>query len=394
MIFFKAGGNKKMSFMRPAQAILLSIAVMAAGCGKNDGKKAPADSVQADTARAMSVMASTALSRQVEGHVESTGTVFPWDEVTVSNEAPGVVEKIVADLGDRVAAGATMAVLDQKEARLNLISAEADVATGINALDREGAKLYDAAMNLKRNEGLLKENMISQSLFDGVKTQFQVAEASVREAEARLQSSRARLNLAAKRLSDTVVKSPISGEVKKRFVSVGETVKDRVPFFTIVDARKLKFRGTVSEAQSARIKNAQRVVVAIDALGGAQYKGAITRISPAIDLETRTLELEAVIPNETGALRPGHFAKAMIITEEQKSAVFVPESAVYSIAGITKIFTIAENVAHERIITLGLRIDGTVQAIDAEARLKAGDVVAISNLQNLYEGAVVAVEAR
>ncbi|MEK6531522.1 MAG: efflux RND transporter periplasmic adaptor subunit [Deltaproteobacteria bacterium] len=382
-----------MSFMRLAQAILLSIAVMAAGCGKNDGKKAPVAGVQ-DTVQPISVMSSTALSRQVEGHVESTGTIFPWDEVTVSNEAPGVVEKIAADLGDRVAAGTPLAVLDQKEARLNLISAEADVATSMNALDREGARLSDAGMNLRRNEGLLKENMISQSVFDGIKTQFQVAEASAKEAEARLQSARARLNLAAKRLSDTVVKSPISGEVKKRFVSVGETVKDRVPFFTIVDARKLKFRGTVSEAMSSKVKNAQPVVVAIDALGAGGYRGAVTRISPAIDLETRTLEIEAVISNETGALRPGHFAKAMIITEAGKQAVFVPEAAVYSLAGITKVFAITENVAHERVITLGLKIDGTVQAIDAEGRLKAGDIVAVSNLQNLYEGAVVAIEAR
>ncbi len=387
---------EKMSFMRTMPAILLCVAVIVAGCGNKNAEKARMNTqgAEADSAGPISIIASHALARKVEGQIEANGTVFPWDEVTVSNEAPGVVEKVVADLGDRVAAGTTLALLDQKEARLNLMAAEAEVSTNISALSRENARLTDMDANLRRNEGLFKESLISQKEFDGIKTQFQVAEASVREAEARLQSARARLNLAAKRLNDTVVKSPISGEVKKRFVSIGEAVKDRVPFFTVVDARKLKFRGTVSEAMSASVKNGQTAVVEVDALGGARFKGVITRVSPAIDLETRTLEIEAVIANEKGELRPGHFAKAMIVTEAQKEVVFVPESAVYSVAGITKVFVIEDNAAHERIITTGLRIDDTVEAIDGAKKLKAGDTVAVSNLQNLHEGALVAVEAK
>lgn len=341
--------------------------------------------------QAIAVKTAVVETRAVERSVEATGTLAPWEEVIVSAEAPGTVATVNADLGDPVKSGATLATLDQREAKLNIADAEASHLTNIKGLEKERARVADARTNLKRYEDLHKNAMVSQSQFDSIKTLYAVTEAQYKEAEARVGQSAARLNLSKKRLSDTVITAPIDGEIKKRFVSVGESVRDRAAIFTVVSVGKLKFRATIAGTSAPQINPGQTVCITVDAFADRVFEGTLARISPAIDAETRTLDVEAVIPNRDKALKPGFFAKGVIITKKESGVPFVPEGAVYSFVGITKVFVIADGKAQERRVNTGTKSEGMIEAL---GNLAPGETVAISGLSTLFDGARVTVSVK
>lgn len=376
--------------------IVLSIALLAAvpmqGCSKNEAPAKAAGSAVKAAPVVLNITTGSVEGRTVERSVEATGTLAPRDEVIVSSEIAGTVGRIKADLGDRVQAGETLAVLDQREASLNLEQAKAQHATSLRALEREKARLEDANANFKRYDELFRKGMVAASQFDNVRTGRDVAEAQLHEAEARAEEAQARAELARKRMNDTVIKSPITGEVSRRFVNIGESVKDKAQMFTVVSTGTLKFKGTVAEIAVPRIKPGQEVLVTVEAFKGRTFKGTLTRISPALDIQTRTLEIEAEVPNRGGVLKPGFFARGMILTQKEKGVPFVPEQAVYSFIGINKVFVIKDGAAKEHAVKRGVKEGQLVELVDAA--VVPGDIVATSNLQNLYDGASVAVQEK
>ncbi len=386
-----------MNMTTARRASSLLTAVVAGVIALNGCSKDPTTANAVKPPQAITVKTALIEARSVERSVEATGTLAPWEEVIVSSEAPGTVATLNADLGDSVKAGATLATLDQREAKLNLADAEASHLTNIKGLEKEKARVTDARTNLKRYEDLYKSAMVSQSQFDFIKTLYVVTEAQHKEAEAKVGQSAARLNLSKKRLSDTVITAPIDGEIKKRFVSVGEAVKDRSPLFTVVSVGRLKFRAAVAGASAPLIKPGQTVRITVDAFKDRVFEGDLARISPAIDAETRTLDVEAVIPNRDNALRPGFFAKGVIITKKESGVPFVPAGAVYSFVGITKVFVVADGLARERRINTGVKSDGTVGGppfIEAIGDIAPGETVATSNLSTLFDGARVNISGK
>lgn len=355
------------------------------GCSREPAKMA--DNGKAP-ATVMNVKTATAEGRVVDRSVEAVGSLDPWEESIVGSEVSGTVEKISADLGDRVNKGETLAVLDQREFKLALDGALAAHQTDLKAVDREEARLADAGTTLKRYDELFKEGMVSTSRYDDAKTKHDVAVAQLKEAQARAGLSASKAETARKHLDDTRVRAPISGEIKKRFVSVGEAVNPQTRLFAVVSTGTLKFRGAVAEAASPRIRAGQRMEVMVEAYKGKGFYGKLTRISPAIDAQSRTLEIEAEVPNPGGVLRPGFFAKASILTMKETGVTFVPEAAVYSFAGLTKVFVIEGDIARERQVKAGVR-DG--EMIEVTGDVKPGNTVAASGLSALYEGAKVGV---
>ena len=284
------------------------------------------------------------------------------------------MEDIFADMGDRVKKGDILLRLDQREAKLNYEIAQ-------KTLDRNKALLQEARNNLKRSKELFDKGIISSSERDSIQTQHDIAEAQAAQSESALA-------LAKKRLEDTVITAPLTGEIKKRGVSRGETIKDKSPLFTVVNTDQLKFYGTIPEKFSPQIKVGQAITIQVDAYGDKAFSGRIERVSPAIDLDTRTLTIEAKIPNPKSLLKAGFFAKGIIATVTEENVPFVPEGAIYSSLGITKLFVIADSIAKEKNIKLGMKEGNMVEVVN---EIKAGDIVAVTNLTQLYDGAKVKV---
>ncbi|MBI5810176.1 MAG: biotin/lipoyl-binding protein, partial [Deltaproteobacteria bacterium] len=214
---------------RRARRLLLIIAACAVitlpACGRDKDRPKDASAAnQAAPAKALTITTAEVAGKTIQRTVETTGTLEAWEEVVVSSEISGTVVRINADLGDKVQAGDMLAGLDQREARLVLDDAEAALQTSIKTVEKEKARSIDAETTLRRYDELFKAGMVPASQYDNVSTQRDVLQAAYNEALARRESSEARLSIAKKRLSDTVIKSPISGVVSRKMTSIGETV--------------------------------------------------------------------------------------------------------------------------------------------------------------------------
>jgi RND family efflux transporter MFP subunit len=215
--------------------------------------------------------------------------------------------------------------------------------------------------------------------------------AAIRAAEATVKQREAALGIVQKRLGDTTIKAPISGFISKRHVSAGEFVKDNTPIFTVVVTNPLKYAGTVPERQAPELRVGQALRLSVEAYPDKNFTGTIIRLAPAVEVATRTMAVEARVPNDGGALRPGFFVKGNILTREDPSVVVVPADALMTIVGLNKVFVIGEGVAQERQVRPGARQGATLEILEG---VKAGETVATSNLPSLYNGAPVTVITR
>jgi len=356
--------------------------------------------------------------RDVQRTVEFVGALKPEDELTISNESPGTVARIPVDLGDRVTAGQLLVALDPREAQFSLDQAEASLGASRRALGRAKANLAaseanvvraravleNARTNRRRLEALFADGAVSANQRDSAVTDSEVAQASLRSMEAQAESDRetiaaaeasiaqaeAAVAVAGKRLQDTDIRAPAAGEVQKRLVSAGESVKERTPLLILVRTQMLKLVGEIPERFATAVRVGQAVRIETDANPGDQFNGQVVRVAPAIAAETRSFAIEAAVPNPVGALKAGAFAKAEILVREDTRIPFIPEDAVVSIAGLTKVFVLADGKVTERTVRLGSRQDGMVEVLEG---VKRGERLASSNLGQLTDGQRVTIAA-
>ncbi len=415
----------------------------AAACGKSDAQSPPAaPKPAANNYKPLPINVAKAEARPVQRAVETVGSLVAWVETVVKTEQPGTVSKLLVDLGDSVTQGKILAEYDAREFQLAVDHAEADllssrqaasrgqatvasseaslrrVRDGLSALQAEVARYQSqvewAKSELDRAQELFRKELIAQrdvdSMRNGYNTalaQLQVAQNvtslhpdQVRIAEAQLDSDRAALRVAQaevtrreaslgimrKRLGDTTIRAPFAGQVAKRHLNAGEYVKENTPVFTLVALDPLKYTGTVSERFAPELAAGQRFELTVEAYPNQTFAGQVTRISPAVEVQTRSLALEGRVGNADNRLRPGFFAKGVVLTRKDAAAAFVPAEAVVYFVGISKVFVVINGKVEERLVKAGARQGALVEIVDG---VKPGETVAISNLSQLFNGAPI-----
>lgn len=426
-------------------ALLLPALVAAwllTGCtGESSRAEVPKRS---SASRVPAVAVAPVAARTVERTVDATGSLLAWEEATVNTAVPGTIARLLVDLGDRVTEGQVVAEMDRREFTLGVEQAEAGVAAARDALQRARAQVEagqaqlrqvresrksleanlngaravreEAEANLERTKKLVESAFVAQREMDVARTQHEsalaryqtaqvdlglygdrvrVAEAqleseqsAVRVAQADLRRREADLALAKKKLGDATLRAPIAGAVARRHLNPGQYAPENTAVFTIVQSDPLKFTGTVTEQAALEVRPGQVVRLGADAGAGREFTGRVTRVSPSVDVASRTMLLEAEIPNREGLLKPGLFARATVVLREDRNVAFVPETAVSYFAGLTRVFVVADGTARERTVTLGVRREGLIEVVKG---LAPGEQVATSGLAQLQDGAAITV---
>jgi RND family efflux transporter MFP subunit len=324
--------------------------------------------------------------KQVRRDVESVGSLYAYDEVTVSSEVEGRVESVLADVGDRIAQGQPLVKVlpielelgleqqrgayAQTRARLGLAEGAEDIPDPAQAAEvkRALAALEDAKQKYERSQALFAEGLIARGSHEEIEASYKSAQAaydlalqSVEDLRAQLGQRRAGVRLAEKKLADTLIRAPFAGEVKERLVTKGQYLRVQTPAMVIVDVDPLRVRLKVPERVAAWVAVGQPVSLAVEAYPGRTFAGKVSRVSPSVETQTRTLELEALLDNKDGALRPGFFAKATIGSGQVDSVLMVPHDAVRYVFGVYKVFTVEGGSLKEKEVKLGARSGDDVE---------------------------------
>lgn len=321
-----------------APALTLSFLLLS-GCGKEKTPQTEANNqVGIKTQvkeRVMPVSIVKVPTQDISLYIETIGTFYPDDEVTVSAEIEGKIDVINLEEGDQVKRGDTIAKIDDTNFILRLKEAEANLSFSRSELERK-SKLF--------TDGLL-----TQQQFDEAKTRFDLALVSY--------------ELAKESLRKTRIASPIGGYIKEKIVSSGEYVKVGAPLVKIIKTDPLRLKASIPEVLAGRVSVGQRVELMVKALQGEQFNGEVTIINPNIDEATRSLMFEARVPNRNGRLRPGFLTNVRLITGAKRNAVVVPEAAVITRDNENIAFVVMDGIADKRVVKLGERLNGKVEVI-------------------------------
>jgi RND family efflux transporter MFP subunit len=411
-----AGNGTKVAAIAKTVAMLTLVAGLASACGTAKGEPA-----KSDTPAAMSVSIAAATEQPITRFLKVTGTLAAEEQAEVAAEVQGRVIATPVERGTRVAEGADLIRISpaeaqaqaaeadanaaQLEGRLGLRSAEGPGASGESAefeIDRvpevanARAQLTLAQGDFDRAKMLHEKKLLSQADFDQksaqaevARRQFEIARNGANQQYQALLAARARVALARKALADTVVRSPFAGVVGERLVSVGDYVTRGTKVASVMRTNPLRVQLTVPEQYSAGVAVGRSVSFEVDASPGQKFTGQVRYVSPALEANSRTLVVEAVVPNDAGALKPGAFATALIEQANQSPGVLTLAAAVRTVAGTSRVFVVAGDKAEERIVTIGQPVG---DLIEITSGLKAGENVATSGVAQLADGVRVAAK--
>jgi len=199
--------------------------------------------------------------------------------------------------------------------------------------------------------------------------------------------------MAQKALNDAAIRAPISGYVSARPLSVGEYVTPTSKVATILRVNPIKLHIQLPEAESARVRQDMSVVARVAAHGEEQFSGKVTAVNPAVDPNSRSITVEVKIANPSLALRPGMFATANILLPEGEKAHFVPREAVLTddSTNSSQVFIVEGDKARVRVVQVGERDNHHLRILSGVSN---GQVVAINNLDQLYDGVAVERQQR
>ena len=384
-----------------------TLAFLAAGCG---GAASPEARTAAAPGDVPSVTATTAvaLERPISRYVAVTGTLAAQEQADVASEIAGRVVSTPVERGTRVTTGSVLVQIAETEVRAQAEEAGANTAQlearlGLTAdgagyeIDRvpEVANARAAAdlaqADFDRARMLLDKKLLPQADFDksraqadAARRQYDIARNAAEQQYQALVAARARMTMARKALADAVVRAPFDGIVDERLVSVGDYVIRGTKVASVMRTTPLRVELTVPGQYLSSIAAGRSVSLEVDAYPGRTFTGQVRYVSPAVRADSRALIIEAVVPNESGELKPGLFATARIEQANQTPAVLVPSSAVRSDAGVSRVFVVlAGGTAEERIVTTGQTVENQIELTSG---VKAGDTVATSNVARIADG--------
>ncbi len=353
----------------------------------------------------------------VEDKILRAGDIVPESQVTIYSKVQGWVEKINVREGDRVKAGQVLVTLDAREAEAAVAQAKASLEAATarlkqvkatseetvqSQIQQTKANMELAEADLKRAQELHGKNFIARQQLDEARMKYNVTKAaydlalnSIRQktwendialAEAQMRQAKANLDLSQAQHANLIILSPMNGGVTKRYVDPGTMVKDTAPILTLMDLGELKMVVNVIEKEFVRLQIGQPVKITVSAFPNRVFAGRIAVITPALEMQSRTAEIQIAIPNPGYVLNPGMFGRAEILLRSNPGAILVPIEALVTKGEKDVVYVVNDNKAFARTVQKGLVKDTFVEILQG---VKIGEKIVVAGQDSLKDGALV-----
>jgi HlyD family secretion protein len=289
------------------------------------------------------------VQRSLDIEVTATGNLRPTNQVDVGSEVSGRVDRVLADVNDRVARGQILAQIntdvieDQiKQGQANLDAARAQVAQARATIGVDTAQLN----RLQEVHRLSGGKVPSQTELEAAEANVARGRAGVNSANANVVAAQAQLSSAITNRNRAVIRSPVAGVVLARQVEPGQTVAasfNTPTLFVIAeDLSQMQLRVSVDEADVGEVKLGQKATFTVDAYPGRQFPAVVERVALASNNTATSTqqqqqgqqgntvinyEARLSVGNRNGLLRPGMTATANIATASTGRRMLVPNGA-------------------------------------------------------------------
>jgi HlyD family secretion protein len=394
-----------------SKTYLMVMLVLFAGCGakKDAAEKPAAEKKASEEPPAAPVEVAKVEVATIHPVVTADAILFPVNQAGVTAKISAPVKKFHVNRGDHVQQGQLLAVLENKdleasvaESRQLVAQAQAAYQSAIGAQMPEdltkaqsdvqsAQQTVDAAKKLFDNrQELQKQGALAMKLVDDSKVSLVQAQSlletskqhlhslqtvgrgeQVKSLQAQLDAAKARYENALAQFSYSEIRSPIAGIVADRPLYAGEMAQTGMPVITIVDISQVIARANIGVKEAADIRVGRPATLSGP---GGEIKGKVTVVSPAVNLNTTTVEVWIQGPNPGEKLKPGSTLHVSIAVAEIKNAMVVPVSALLAFdEGGEKVMVVGpDSLAHEHKVEVGAREGDKVQLVSG---VKPGDQV-------------------
>lgn len=307
---------------------------------------------------AVPVQVETLRRGTVSAALTASSTLETEQQADVLAKTDGLVTRLLVDEGSNVGKGQVLAELEDADKRIALQQARLRADAAKREFDR-AQRSHD-------------DQLISQQDFDRLRNTNDLAQAEVESA--------------ALSLSYTRITAPFAGRIVDRVVVQGRHIKPGETLLTLADLTPLVARVYLPERDVAGLRIGQTAEIVLDAAGGQQLPGRVTKISPVVDTSTGTIKVTVEAAAITPAARPGSYATVRIVTDTRRDALLVPKSAVVREDSVDYLFVADGDRARRRKVTLGYPSDGR---IEVTAGLAGTESVIVAGQGSLKDGARV-----
>ena len=316
-------------------------------------------------------------------HILVPGTVTPdADRIArVPARVVGTVSQMRKRLGDAVAKGDVVAILDSRE----VADAKSEYLTALVQSDLQ-------KINFERQEKLLASRAVSEAAWQNARAAFQENQLRLDLARQKLSAlglNAAEVAAAQKRdeatpnsstLRQYELRAPLGGRIVERKVDVGTAVGkegDPADLYTVADLTSVWIELAVSTADLADVRDG--APVAVRQGQGADRRigrGKVIFVSPLLNTETRSARVVVALPNEDMAWRPGTYVTAEIGIAEDRVAVRLPKGALQTVEGKRVVFVRVPEGFAKREVELGRSDDDAVEIVSG---LAPGEEAVVGN---------------
>lgn len=327
----------------------------------------------------------------------------------VLNEDDEAVNLVSGSLnGTKSTINTLLPSIDQSKAGLRQNIQGVDLALTSNQLQPEGAftSLKGAETQLiSAKQSLEQLNAANKSQLDNALNGIDLAAKQVASANAQVASIQAKGNLqeigaktqvaqlegqvdiAKTNLSGTKVTAPIDGIILQTFIDEGNYVNNSQKIVSIADMSKVKIVAYLTSEEIAFIKLGQ--TVGIEAPGGINQEGRITKVLPSVDPVSKKIQIEIIIPNDDDLFKSGMFADVLFVDAQKESpSINVPFKSIVFEQNTPYIYVVENGKAVRRKVSLGQVSGNLIEITDGIIK---GDKVITSGAKLVSDGARVKV---
>lgn len=283
--------------------LALSLLALCAGCSSSPA--APA-AVAASENAPTPARNSIAPKLQAENEFLASGPIVVENQVDVTAQRDGIVEKVFAEPGTPVNKGQVLAKLDDRQVASDLEAARAKTrSTEADLKNWEAeAKVLDA--DYARAEKMWEAQIIPKEQLEHAKYKAESDQWDVKRVSELLVNAKENEHSLELEMEKTQITAPFNGIVARRYVRAGQSVVKNDRLFWVTATAPLRVRVTLPEKYLGHIKTGAIIAVTSAEDGSAKrYRARVIQVSPVVDPSSDTIEILAELSGDISGLRPG-----------------------------------------------------------------------------------------
>ena len=347
--------------------------------------------------------------------VSASGSVEGSETADVAFEVDGRVTTVLVEEGQHVSKGQLLAEIEPTDYRnaSNAATAQKEAAKSVSQKADAGLRkqeLEQARIDLARWEDEYKRMRVlveRQSLppndfqkieaaYNASRERYEMALEGTRTedrdtAAAQARAAEAQASEESKRLSDTRLVAPISGNISMRKVDPGQRVTSGTVVFSIVDLNPVKVRVGVPEAEIGKVRQGAAAETSIPSLGGRRFSGKVAIIGVAGETTSRTFTVKILVPNPGPVLLAGMVAEARIFGPAKIQSLTIPgEAVVPDVQGAPNVYVYFPD--RKRVYARRVEIGPPIGSeVEIRSGLRGDEPVVVAGQQKVREGSLVEV---